>query len=154
MNLMRARVARSGETVVVRCGPLEVAIADRPAVAAYEGREVVLGIRPEDLEDARFGPPGAPRLPALVELREDLGRETHLHFTLDAPPAVMDETRELRADGDAILAESLEREAQERRTRVVARVDARARAAPGDLVELAVDPGLLAYFDLETGLAI
>jgi multiple sugar transport system ATP-binding protein len=89
-----------------------------------------------------------------VELREDLGRETHLHFTLDAPPAVMDETRELRADGDAILAESLEREAQERRTRVVARVDARARAAPGDLVELAVDPGLLAYFDLETGLAI
>ena len=53
------------------------ALAARPALAAYVGRPIVLGIRPEDLEDAALAPdtPAARRLRGKVELREALGSE-------------------------------------------------------------------------------
>ena len=57
MNLVVADVERANGDVWVAFGPhrlrLEPATLEQhPGLAAYEGREVVLGIRPEDMEDA------------------------------------------------------------------------------------------------------
>jgi multiple sugar transport system ATP-binding protein len=161
MNLIRARIEAIDGDLEVRAGRLrvrlaEAVVADRPRLREYAGREIALGVRPEDLEDARFADAAEPenRLPVRVDLREDLGREAFLHFTLDAPPAVTEETKELVADTDAISEAELKREATEQRCRLVARVTARTPATQGDDVELTIDSGLLDFFDLEMGAAI
>ena len=66
----------------------------------YEGKKVVLGIRPEDLEDAALAKdvPADRRLKGKVELIEALGSEIMAHFTIDAPPALTDDVRELAQD--------------------------------------------------------
>jgi multiple sugar transport system ATP-binding protein len=161
MNLVRARIQGGDGGLEVTAGRLRLGLAeavavDRPRLRDYEGREVALGIRPEDLEDARYanGTEPANRVAVRVDLREDLGREAFLHFTLDAPPAVTDETKELVANTDPISEAQLEREAAEQRSRLVARVTARTPAGQGDEVELTIDSRLLDFFDLETGAAI
>jgi multiple sugar transport system ATP-binding protein len=160
MNLVKARLRRENGGLRLEAGQLRLALDDaqlagRPQLAGYVDRELALGIRPEDMEDARFAADAAPdRLRATVELREDLGREAYLHFTLDAPPAITAATRELGADTDTIVAEQLERAAAQQRSRLIARVNARTPARAGDEIELAIDPDLLGYFDLETGAAI
>jgi multiple sugar transport system ATP-binding protein len=132
------------------------AVARRPALARHAGRKLVVGIRPEAMEDAaiaRDTPPDR-RISALVELRETIGAEAYVHFTVDAPPVVTEETRELASDvGDEIL-ERLEEEAAARRTAVIARTHARSRAREGERVELAVDTRELHFFDPATGDAI
>ena len=59
----------------------------------------MLGIRPEDLDDAALanGDP-RPRLTGRVELREALGSEVLVHFTIAARQAVTDDVRELAED--------------------------------------------------------
>jgi multiple sugar transport system ATP-binding protein len=161
MNLIRARLGRDNGNLFLQAGGLTLDVTPEmlratPALAGYEGNEVALGIRPEDLEDASLTPPAAQSgvLEATVDLRENLGREAFLHFTLDAPPAVTDETRELEADTDAIFAQALQREAEEARTRLIARVSSRSLATEGGSVRLAYDPALIAFFDLDTGAAL
>jgi ABC-type sugar transport system ATPase subunit len=69
-----------------------------PGLAAYDGREVLLGIRPESLEDAAFVDGNVPRLPGKVELREALGSEVLVHFSTAGRPAATDELLELAED--------------------------------------------------------
>jgi multiple sugar transport system ATP-binding protein len=161
MNLVRGRVEAEGEGIAVTAGrlraflPREVA-AQRPGLAVSVGREVVVGIRPEDFEDAAFAPddPPAVRLRIAVELRETIGREAYLHFRLDAPPVVSDAAMELVADTDVIAVEALHREAASESSRLIARVDADTLAREGDSVELALSPAHLAFFDIDSGQAI
>ncbi|MGZ4372826.1 MAG: ABC transporter ATP-binding protein, partial [Gaiellaceae bacterium] len=88
MNMLEARIERRegglaavlGDTVL---GLDEETLSRRSALAAYEGREVVLGVRPEDLDDAALADGDAgPRLKGRVELREALGSEVLVHFTV------------------------------------------------------------------------
>ena len=90
MNMLEANVARQNGGVVLDLGgdqklQLDAAdIAGPPALAAYDGRPVILGIRPEGLEEASLvdeAPPGR-RLTGRVELREALGSELMVHFAL------------------------------------------------------------------------
>ena len=84
---------------------------------ARSGAPVVLGIRPDDFEDAALvaGRAGR-RAPAVdVDLRETLGREAYLHFVVDAPPVLTEDTKELAADTDVAALEELERTAATRR---------------------------------------
>ena len=89
MNLLEASLARrSNGGLVVQLGDLELGVpeellAARPALAGYVGRKVVVGIRPEDMEDAALvtGAPADRRIPATVELREALGSDVVIHFT-------------------------------------------------------------------------
>jgi multiple sugar transport system ATP-binding protein len=161
MNLIRAHVRREGEGLVLAAGSLRLEVTRdmlraAPTIAGYEGDELAVGIRPEDLEDEALvaGDWSRAVLEATVDLREDLGREAYLHFTLDAPPAVTEEARELGAATDAIVAEALQREVAEARSRLVARVGARSKATEGSRVGLVYDPSLLAFFDLGTGAAL
>ena len=101
MNLVEAEIAERNGGLVARFGPHELGlpaevVAERPALRAYAGRSVALGIRPEDIEDA----PGAneAQLKVTVDIREDMGSEVFLHFAVDAPPVKTEELRELVGD--------------------------------------------------------
>ena len=59
---------------------------------------IVLGIRPEDLDDAALSDGDRPALAGRVTLREALGSEVLVHFTIDARQAMTDEMRELAED--------------------------------------------------------
>ena len=64
MNLLDARLEAEDDALVVRFGSSQLPVAAetlaaRPDLRPLRGTAVVLGIRPEDLEDARW-PAGAP----------------------------------------------------------------------------------------------
>src|SRR5918993_416284 len=101
MNLVEARLERSDGTLAAVTGGQRIALGDetlsaRPALKDYEGKDVILGIRPEDLEDAELEPDRDQTLEGEVELTEALGSEIMAHFSIDAPPAITDEVRELQ----------------------------------------------------------
>jgi multiple sugar transport system ATP-binding protein len=161
MNMVEATLeARNGgyaakvgnQSIVI---PAET-VSARPAIAKYAGREVVLGIRPEDLEDAALNTnvPAEQRLQGKTELTEALGSEIMVHFSIAARPAVTDDVRELAQDvGDDRKVEDLAEGAAETAT-LVGRFGARSRVRPGQPVEVAVDARSLHFFDPETGLGI
>jgi multiple sugar transport system ATP-binding protein len=158
MNLVQAEIARSNGAAEVRFGEHRLALDDgvlesRPALAGYVGRPVALGIRPEDLEDAALegGAPEGRRLPAQVDIREDMGSEVFLHFTVDAAPV---ETQDVKEAAEAEAVEAAKEQARRQGSPFVARVDRVSRAHEGERVELAVDVSRLQFFDLETGRAI
>ena len=158
MNMVEAKVIRSDGAVSVEFGGNRLTVdpevvAQRPALAAYDGRNVILGVRPEDMEDAALSPdsPTDRRFKTNVDLREDMGSEVLVHFSLDAPPVLTEDTRELAADrGQAI--EELEQLAT--RAAWIARFDADTGAAESDAVEVLVDTKRIHFFDQETGEAI
>ena len=67
---------------------------------------------------------------------------------------VADEVLEVARDVDAAAARELLLEARADRALLTARFDAHAKVDAGDLVEVAVAPERLHFFDLETGGAI
>jgi multiple sugar transport system ATP-binding protein len=158
MNMVEAKVIRSDGDCSVEFGGNRLTVdpevvAQRPALAGYDGRNVILGVRPEDMEDAALSPdsPTDRRFKTNVDLREDMGSEVLVHFSLDAPPVLTEDTRELAADrGQAI--EDLEQLAT--RAAWIARFDADTRAAESDAVEVLVDTKRIHFFDQETGEAI
>jgi multiple sugar transport system ATP-binding protein len=157
MNLMEARLVPDGDTMLAEIGEgqaLEVdapLMARRPALAAYAGRDVILGIRPENLEDGAVAgaAPPARRLRGRVALREALGSEIMMHLIVEARPAVTDEIRELAEDagGQAPVSEHPE-------SAMVGRFSARSPAKAGDEIEVVVDTSGLHFFDPHTGLGI
>jgi multiple sugar transport system ATP-binding protein len=153
MNLVEAEIVGRNGGLAARFRDVELsvdeeAVAARPALRRYEGAKVALGIRPEDLEDASIAGAGG-RMAAVVDLREDMGSEVYLHFTVDAPPVRAKEVAE------AMEAEAADAApAQLRGTPFIARVDRATRAREGEQVELSVATARLQFFDLETGRAI
>jgi multiple sugar transport system ATP-binding protein len=159
MNLVDAALNRGGDSLTVSFGSttleLDLGVLDRrPALRSFEGRRVVVGIRPEDLEDASLarGAPDGRRMTATVELLEALGSEELAHFTVDAPPVVTDDTRELVRDLGGT--EKLEARAEEGTSSFVARLDPRTGARRGEPLEMVVDVGRMHFFDLDDGTAI
>jgi multiple sugar transport system ATP-binding protein len=159
MNMVEAKLEARNGGYVAKVGEQAIAIgadelAVRPGLAAYAGKEVVLGIRPEDLEDAALATstPGDQRLKGTTELTEALGSEIMVHFSIAARPAVTDDVRELAEDvGDDRSVEEL---AAADTATLVGRFGARSRVRPGQPVEVAVDTRSLHFFDPETGLGI
>jgi len=149
MNLVEAEVAGGR----VRFGAHELPLDGRSGLAAYAGRTVALGIRPEDLEDAALSEaPAGSRLPVTVDLREDMGSEIFLHFSVDAPHVATEDVRDAVEAEEAVAA--LEEHAVRAGTPFVARVGRESRIREGDRAEIAVDTRMLHFFDLETGEAI
>jgi multiple sugar transport system ATP-binding protein len=118
-----------------------------------DGRRVVVGVRPEHLEDAALAAatPTDRRLRGLVRLRELLGSEVVVHFEVEAAPVVTDETRDLAEDVDASALTELDHRRAARRTAFVGRFAADATTQEGTVAEIAVAPGGLRFFDPETG---
>jgi multiple sugar transport system ATP-binding protein len=158
MNMVEGSLARSDGAFSVEFAGSRLAldaraVADRPALAGYDGRRVIVGVRPEDMEDAALAPdsPTDRRFKTTVDLREDMGSEVLVHFSLDAPPVLTEDTKELAADrGEDV--EELEQLVT--RAQWIARFDADSRAAEGDAIEILVDTKNLHFFDPDTGDAI
>jgi multiple sugar transport system ATP-binding protein len=161
MNMIEATLARDDGHFAAKAGTQSVALDDEtlsshPALDQYEGKPVVLGIRPEDLEDAALTPDTPPerRLHGTVNLTEALGSEIMVHFTVDARQALTDDVRELAQDtGDERRVQQLEEGASPHST-LVGRFGARSRVRAGDTIEVAVDTRALHFFNPETGLGI
>jgi multiple sugar transport system ATP-binding protein len=160
MNLVEATLTADGDRLFAgfgghRLAVDEQALAERAGLRGYAGRSVILGIRPEAMEDAavRTGVPEDRRLKTSVDLREDMGSEVLVHFTVDTPPVLTEDTKELAAAVGEDVAE-LEKGARSGTTTLVARFDANTAAKEGDRVEVAVDTRHLHFFDPDSGQSI
>jgi multiple sugar transport system ATP-binding protein len=159
MNMLEATLERrnGGYAVSVGSSALELdeeTMETHPALRDYEGREVIVGIRPEDLEDAALAPdaPTDRRLHGAVSLKEALGSEIMVHFDIDASPAVTDDVLELAEDTDAVAVQHATK--QQAHTTMVGRFGARSRVQQGETAEVVVDTRSLHFFDPESGLGI
>jgi multiple sugar transport system ATP-binding protein len=153
MNLMLAEVVApaQGPGLALKLGSQTLGVAADDDLADYRGRHVVVGIRPEDMEDARLAPAGADagRLTGVVELTEALGSDVYVHAAVDAAPVVNDDTKELAADAGVEPLES-----KHDSSVIVARCDPRTTARPGEPIDLAVSTERLHLFDPDTGRSI
>ena len=159
MNLVEATL-EGGDNMTVVAGNQKIALGEetlstRPALKSFTAKPVILGIRPEDLEDAELAADSSSdrMLTGDVQLTEALGSEVMVHFTIDAPPAITDEVRELQKDAGT---EEMGSPAQEgdTGTTMVGRFGARSKARKGEPVKVSVDTRALHFFDPETGLGI
>jgi multiple sugar transport system ATP-binding protein len=124
-------------------------VAERPGLAKYAGRRIAVGIRPEDVREAS-GWDGA-RLRGRILLVESLGSEQLVHIEIAARPLERADLVDAAAQppGPSLGVEELERAVT-----LLGRFDRHLLLSPGEAVEVAIDPRLLHFFDLETGVTI
>ena len=159
MNVVEATLERQNGGLLAKTGSQQITLdeeclGNRPALRNYEGRKVILGVRPEDLEDAAIARDrDTNQLQGKVVLREALGSEIMVHFNVDAPPAITDEIRELAKDagGEGVIEGGPTHDGG---TTMVGRFGARSRVREGETTSVAVDTRNLHFFDPETGLGI
>jgi multiple sugar transport system ATP-binding protein len=155
MNLVLARLEGVDGSVFAHLGETRVRIPDevldtRPALARRVGQDVVVGIRPEDFEDATLVPNGdGTRLDVDVTLAEPIGPQVIVHFRLDARPVV----------GRRAVLEAREEEDEDvpdpgLGAHLVASLSSRTTAETGSRIELTIDPARLHFFDPTTELAL
>jgi multiple sugar transport system ATP-binding protein len=157
MNMVEATIERSNGSIAVVLGTQKLELdeaspAGHSALRSYEGRPVIAGIRPEHLDDVSLAPDTPPgrRLRGTVELREALGSELMVHFTVQGiRPAETEETQELASDAETGLDGRHTEDAL-----FVGRFGARADVSEGEPVEVSVDTSSMHFFDPETGLGI
>jgi multiple sugar transport system ATP-binding protein len=136
-----------GGNAAVQLGDQRLAVAPeafekRPALRGYDAKRLVVGVRPEDFEDAAFAPdiPADRRLRAPVNLIEALGSEIMVHFSLDAPTVDS-------GDPDAVEETGVS-------ANTVGRFHPRSRVRIGDVAEIAVSTENMHFFDREHRSAI
>jgi multiple sugar transport system ATP-binding protein len=160
INLVEAELAQADGRLTVRFGGHELTVDDqlarnRSGLANYVGRTIILGIRPEDFEDAAIetGAPADRRMKVDVDLTEPLGADVLIHFSSEATGVVSSAAQaDVGADADVSFAGDDDDE--DVTTRLVARVSPRTRAREGSELELVVDTSRLYFFDSETRDAI
>jgi multiple sugar transport system ATP-binding protein len=157
MNMLDATIESANGSLLAKVGDQTIslgpeALQNHPALQAYVGKEVILGIRPEDLEDAALetDAPAERILRGRLELKEALGSEIMAHFAIKGTHAETDETRELAKDAGAEgLTEQIG--VREDEAVIVGRFGARSRIKQGDEVSAVVDTRALHFFAPQTG---
>jgi multiple sugar transport system ATP-binding protein len=159
MNLVEGELVRADGGISIRFGGNQLkvderSLENRPTLPSFEGRRLIIGIRPEDMEDARLAAdvPADRRMKVHVDLREALGSDVVVHFKVDVPPVVTEDTKELAADVDQDVVAELESAPPE--SIFVARLNAETKAAIDTPIELAVDTRRIHFFDPGTGQGI
>ncbi len=149
MNLYESIVTIDGDGGTITIGSQtlsldESVLAARPALRNYDGRNVVLGIRPEDFEDAAFGDDNSEgkTLTAPVTLIESLGAEIMVHFRLDATPVHSGDPDAVEESGGSTTANA------------VGRFNPRSSIRMGTTAQIAVSTENAHFFDVDTRLAI
>ena len=162
MNLVLVDVSRDDGSLWARFGQHRLRLSDvaatrHPNLAQFDGRQIVLGVRPEDLADASLREAAEDRrLSVVCDIREDMGSEVYVHFNIAAPPVATKEVLEAhvveaREDAETRIAAE---QARGSGARFVARLERTTNAREREELEIAVDVERLHFFDPETGLAI
>jgi multiple sugar transport system ATP-binding protein len=151
MNMVTGHLEGSGSDVFVVFGPhrLKVdakALERHPGIENHMNRDLVLGFRPGDSEDARIAGDGADRtMDAQVQVTEVLGSETFVHYEVAVPPVITPEIEELLADSGA------DPSSLGHTTRFASRVSSDVSVPPGSSVKLVIDTAKMHFFDPESG---
>ena len=125
MNLVDAKVVQSGDDVVLMFGSNSVKLPENKAKIliekGYVDKTVIMGIRPEDLNESEVFINNSPDsvIEVTIKVYELLGAEVFLYFDVD-------------------------------QVSCTARVNPRTTARPGDTIKLALDMSKLHIFDKET----
>jgi multiple sugar transport system ATP-binding protein len=158
MNLIRGSLIPANGGLAAKFGINQLTVgqrvlSSRPALKSFVGKRVIVGIRPEDLEDVEFAGSAAEgtRLSAAVDIREDMGSEVFIHFGVGGEAV---ESEDVRAAVGEEAAEVSRSAAKDQGTAWVARLDRDTKAAEQGRVELSVDTDRLHFFDPESGDAI
>jgi multiple sugar transport system ATP-binding protein len=159
MNFFQSRIEQDGK-LQLEIGKQKIAVSDevmstRPELKQYGGKDMIVGIRPQDFEDAslRSDLPEDARIKVRIDLVEAIGTETLVHFQIEAPVVITEDMKELAADvGEST--ERLEQQAKEGRNEFVAQLDPKTRIRKGDETELAVDTTRLHFFDTSSSAGI
>ena len=149
MNLYESTLGEDASSL--KLGSQEIGLPQtllqaRPGLAAYAGRNVVVGMRPEHLPAATSDVPGSV-LKGDVNLSEGLGSQLLVHFSIDALRVQSEDVRaaeeeHLSASEVASFGDS------------IALVDARVSITTGERASFAVDAERLHFFDPVTGAAV
>jgi multiple sugar transport system ATP-binding protein len=147
MNFMGASL----EDGLLRSKLGDMPLTDRLRRAIEEhgaGREVIMGVRPENFEDASLVPPGdqgfGVTFPATIDVVESMGSDVFAYFSLEGGPARSAELDELAVDsGRADTGSDTDQ--------VVARLDAATPVKEGATATLWVDTRPIHIFDPQTG---
>jgi multiple sugar transport system ATP-binding protein len=151
MNLTYGRLEAEGDNVkaVLPNTTLSVgrkSLDKHPGIENYMGQELVVGLRPSDLEAASIvGHDPDRAMEVQVEVTEMLGADTYIHFTVNRAPVVTPDIEELLADSGQDASSLGDT------TNFIARVSPDIRVRHGDTVELTVDCDKLLFFDPDTG---
>jgi multiple sugar transport system ATP-binding protein len=138
MNLVEAHV--DGDDLQFAGVRVPLHPSRRPA--GVRGGQVIVGVRPEDLEDAEMVEDGRPQIEVTPAVVEDVGADVHLIFGLEAPRVVVEEAVVGQADASLLADEG---------AKFNARVDPRSKARPGQPLRLGMDTSRLYFFDPESG---
>jgi multiple sugar transport system ATP-binding protein len=130
----------------------ESVLFERPALKGYAGRDVIVGIRPEDMEDAEIaGAEEGRTLTSVADLVEAMGSDVLVHFPVQVRPARTAEIEELADEGFTVgLPEATRQDV----TTLVGRFSPRTRVFEGQPVTVRVDTARLHFFDPESGSSI
>jgi multiple sugar transport system ATP-binding protein len=142
MNLVRAEL----EDEAIRFAGYRVPLDPRRRPPSGSPGQVILGIRPDDFEDARFAPPGFPTIDVRIAIVEDLGPEALAFFALDA--------ERVESEAFGVTSESSDQEALmagDRRALFAATLDADTSARPGAICRLTVNPARFHFFNPYNG---
>ncbi|HJQ78017.1 MAG TPA: sn-glycerol-3-phosphate ABC transporter ATP-binding protein UgpC [Acidimicrobiia bacterium] len=154
MNLIYGHLEAEGDQVWAVLPHTRLAVgkrslANHPGLENRMGEELVIGIRPSDMEAASIAGHDPDRsMEVTVEVTEMLGADTYVHYVIDERPVVTPDIEELLADSDQD-ASSLGT-----KTNFVARVSPDIRVKHGERLQLTVDCEKLKFFDQKTGTRI
>jgi multiple sugar transport system ATP-binding protein len=159
MNLIEGELLHNGDYAVslgATVVPLDSAeAADRAALDRYVGRQVVIGVRPERLEDAAVATdvPADRRIAGVVALRETLGSDVLVHFEVAGARPLSEQVRAAAVEA-AVDPVEIEPAADEPGLLFIGRFDPSSPTGQEGRVQAAIRPGALQLFDPETGAAI
>ena len=146
MNLREATLENLDGNWTLQIGSTNIPLArgiveNRHSLAEYDRRNVVIGIRPEAMDDANVSNnKDLPVLSAVTELTEALGSDLLVHFPIDAKTVDAGDPDALKDLDENPL--------------MIARVDPRSHTKPGEKIEISIDTERIHFFDPETRLAI
>jgi multiple sugar transport system ATP-binding protein len=149
MNFFAGRI--EGNAIQMPMGAVPLHDKVRQALEARSGgpRDVIVGVRPEDFEDATFQPEGKEgyEFEAPIELTESMGSEIYAHFNLEKGEEIQsEELRELQEDagtGDVPRSGAS--------GHAVARVDPTSEFKEGQRAKIWLDTSKLHVFDPSDG---
>ena len=151
MNFVYATVKISSKGASLTFGEDQIFVKDPPeSLKDYEGKEIVLGVRPEAFEDSVYANKKefSEEINIHVSLLEQLGSDTYIHFYKDINPVQTEAIEEILADeGEDISVLGTQ-------TKFIARINPNATIEEGKTITLSINPSKLHFFNPETGLSI